>query len=199
VPADGSGSPQPLVTQAGQWKAAAFEPGGRSIVYYGRPSPQAKEQIWRAGVDSGSAPVQVLATPFNNGSPSLSPDGRWLAYSSDESGRNEVYVRSYPGAGGRWQVSLDGGTEPIWSPRGDEIFYRNVDAMMAATVRTQPTFEVTGRTRLFTGEYQAGNFRDQDYSVSTDGKTFAMLERVVGSRQALVVTLNWFDQFRARK
>jgi hypothetical protein len=71
--------------------------------------------------------------------------------------------------------------------------------MMSASVRTQPAFEVTGRTRLFAGGYQSGNFRDQDYSVSGDGKLFAMLERVVGNRQAMVVTLNWFDGFRARK
>jgi eukaryotic-like serine/threonine-protein kinase len=199
VATDGSGSPQPLVTQAGNWKATAFEPGGRGIVFSGSPTPQAKEEIWRVGVDSGSVPIKVLATPFNNFSPSLSPDGRWLAYVADESGRSEVYVRAYPGAGGRWQVSLEGGTEPLWSGRGGEIFYRNGDVMMSASVRTQPGFEVTGRTRLFAGEYQPGNWRDQNYSVSGDGKSFAMLERVVGTRQAMVVTLNWFDRFRAPK
>jgi eukaryotic-like serine/threonine-protein kinase len=199
VPADGSGSPQPLADQAGQWRATAFEPGGRGIVYSGAPSPGGKEEIWRVGVDSGSVPARILATAFDNGAPSLSPDGRWLAYTANESGRDEVYVRSYPGAGGRWQVSLEGGSEPIWSPKGGEIFYRNGDAMMAAAVRTQPAFEVTGRTQLFQGQYQTAGFRDQDYSVSNDGKTFAMLQRVVSTRQAIVVTLNWFDQFRAGK
>ncbi len=62
--------------------------------------------------------------------------------------------------------------------------------MMSASVRTQPGFEVTGRTPLFTGEYQPGNWRDHDYSVSRDGKSFVMLQRVVGTRQAMVVTLN---------
>src|SRR6185295_7223701 len=100
---------------------------------------------------------------------------------------------------GRWQVSLEGGTEPLWSGRGGEIFYRNGDVMMSASVQTQPGFEVTGRTRLFTGEYQPGSWRDQNYSVSGDGNSFAMLERVVGTRQAMVVTLNWFDRFRADK
>ena len=71
--------------------------------------------------------------------------------------------------------------------------------MMAAAVRTQPAFEVTGRTQLFHGQYQTAGFRDQDYSVSSDGKTFAMLQRVVSARQAIVVTLNWFDQFRTGK
>ena len=90
-------------------------------------------------------------------------------------------------------------TEPIWSPRGGEIFYRNLDVVMVAAVRTQPGFEVSERTRLFTGQYSFGGFRDHNYSVAPDGKTFAMLQAVVGSEQALVVTLNWFDRLRAQK
>ena len=151
-------------------------------------------------LEHGAKPTQVLASAFDNGSPSLSPDGRWLAYAANESGRNEVYVRPYPGPGGRWQVSLDGGTEPIWSPRGGEIFYRNGDAMMTAAVRTQPGFEVTGRTKLFTGQYGTAAFRDHNYSVTPDGSTFAMLQGIVGGpEQALVVTLNWFDKLREKK
>ena len=142
---------------------------------------------------------EVLASPFNNASPSLSPDGRWLAYSADESGRTEVYVRSYPGGGGRWQVSLDGGTEPVWSGRGDEIFYRHADDMMAASVRTRPGFEVTGRSLLFSGDYQRGAFREPNFSVSRGGRTFAMLERVVGTGQAIVVTLNLFSRSSSGK
>src|SRR5204863_9136495 len=138
---------------------------------------------------SGAVPHQVLATPFDNSGPSLSPDGHWLAYTANESGRPEVYVRSYPGTGGRWQVSLESGSEALWSPRGDEIFYRSGETMMAAAVRTKPAFEVTGRTRLFTGPYQTAFAQEPDYSVSADGKTFALLEPVVGARQAMVVTL----------
>ena len=106
-------------------------------------------------------------------------------------------MRPYPGPGGRWQVSLDGGTEPIWSPAGNEIFYRAGDAMIAAAVRVQPGFEITGRTKLFSAEYETANFLDQNYGVAPDGKSFFMLQRVVGTQQALVVTLNWFDQLRA--
>ncbi len=76
-----------------------------------------------------------------------------MAYISDESGRAEVYVRPYPDPGGRWQVSLDGGTEPRWSPTGREIFYRSGDRMMAAAVKTQGGFEVGSRTQLFEGPY----------------------------------------------
>ena len=121
-----------------------------------------------------------------------------MAYATNESGRYEVYVRSYPGAGGRWQVSLEGGVEPVWSSKGDEIFYRNGDAMMAAAVRTAPTFEVTARTKLFSGEYESSIGGVPNYAVSPDGKTFIMLQKVIGARQAMVVTLNLFDELRQR-
>jgi Tol biopolymer transport system component/tRNA A-37 threonylcarbamoyl transferase component Bud32 len=194
VPADGSGAPESLVVRPGQWWASSFEPDGRGFIYSGFTSPQAKEEIWQVRLEGGTAPRRVLATGFNNAAPSLSPDGRWLAYVADESGRDEVYVRPYPGPGGRWQVSLDGGTEPLWSPTGHEIFYRNGDLMIAAAVRTRAGFEVRGRTRLFTGSYDPAVFKGRNYDVTRDGRTFLMLQRVVGARQAVVVTLNWFDE-----
>jgi Tol biopolymer transport system component len=200
VPADGSGAPRVLLNQPGFWRPAAFEPGGRNLLFHGSSGGQgAQESIWRVGVDSGATPQQVLASPFSCNAPSLSPDGKWLTYATTESGRSEVYVRSYPGPGGRWQVSLGGGTEPIWSPAGNEIFYRGGDAVMAAAVRTQPSFEVTSRTRLFTGQYIADNPGDQDYAVAPDGKSFYMLQVVTTSQQAIVVTLNLFEQLRARR
>ena len=66
-----------------------------------------------------------LRTPFNETAPRFSPDGRWLAYISDESGRFEIYVQPYPGPGGKWQISTEGGTEPVWNPNGRELFYRS--------------------------------------------------------------------------
>jgi serine/threonine-protein kinase len=121
-----------------------------------------------------------------------------MAYVTNESGRDEVYVRPYPGPGGRWQVSLDGGSEPVWSTTG-EIFYRVNDDVMAAAVQTRAGFAVTGRTKLFTGVYERALYRVHNFDVSRDGRTFVMLQRVGGARQAIVVTLNWFDQFRAEK
>jgi serine/threonine-protein kinase len=194
LPADGSGTPEPLMADSGQWQPAGFESGGRAIVYSGRPAPGAKSEIRRISLDGGAKPQPVLTTPFDNGPVSLSPDGRYIAYASNESGRNEVYIRPYPGPGGRWQVSLEGGTEPIWSPAGGEIFYRHGDDMMTASVRTQPSLEVLGRSKLFTGQFESGNFRDHDYSVAADGKTFLMVQPVVGTEQALVVTLGWFGK-----
>jgi Tol biopolymer transport system component len=199
VPADGSGTPESLVTAPGQWVPAVFEPGGLGLVYHGGPTQQGKAEIWRVGVAGDRAPRQVLAGAFLNYNPSLAPDGRWMAYVSDESGRSEVYVRPYPGPGGRWQVSLDGGSEPVWSPTGREIFYRSGDRMMAATVRTQAGFEVGTRTELFEGSYDQVPFQLPNYDVTRDGRTFVMLQQVTGSAQSIFVTLNWFDQQRARR
>jgi tRNA A-37 threonylcarbamoyl transferase component Bud32 len=197
VPADGSGAPRELVSQPGFWRATGFEPGGRGLIYSGTGKNQKKEEIWRVGLDSGATPQRILGSDFDNGGPSLSPDGRWLAYVTNESGRKEVYVRPYAGPGGRWQVSLDGGAEAIWSPDGNEIFYRAGDDMIAAAVRTVPSFEVTGRTKLFAEDFMSAVFMDQNYSVMRGGKSLFMLRRVTGSRQAISVTLNWFDQLRA--
>jgi hypothetical protein len=198
VPADGSGAPQALVTEPGRWFPAVFEPGGRALVYHGVRPQQSKAEIWQAGL-TDSARHQVLAASFHNYDPSLSPDGRWMAYESDESGRFEVYVRPYPGPGGRWQVSLSGGAEPVWSPAGGEIFYRNGDDMMSASVRTQGGFEVGGRTRLFEGSYDVAPSGLTNYDVARDGRTFAMLQQVQGTAQSVFVTLNWFESLRQRR
>jgi serine/threonine-protein kinase len=195
VLADGSSPPESLVTTAGRWFPATFEPGGKALLYYGRTQEQTKSAIWRVATSGDRTPQQVLASGFNNFSPALSPDGKWMAYVSDESGRPEVYVRPYPGPGGRWQVSLNGGVEPVWSPNGREIFYRITDRMMAAAVRTQGGFEVGNRTELFSGGYnQFAGMRD--YDVTPDGQNFTLFQQVQGAAQTVYVTLNWFDQLR---
>jgi eukaryotic-like serine/threonine-protein kinase len=81
----------------------------------------------------------------------FSPDGHWIAYDSRESGRDEIYVRPYPGPGGKWQVSTDGGTEVVWNRNGRELFYRSGTKMMAVEVNTVPTFSAGKPTQLFDG------------------------------------------------
>jgi len=107
-----------------------------------------------------------------------------------------VYVRPYPGPGGRWQVSLEGGTEPVWSPTGKEIFYRDGDKMMTAAVRTVGAFEVGARNELFEGPFHTTSNQITNYDVTRDGKTFIMLQPVQGTAQTVFVTLNWFDQLK---
>jgi len=131
--------------------------------------------------------------------PAFSPDGRWVAYLSDESGRQEIYVRPFPGPGGKMQISTEGGTEPMWARNGRELFYRNGDKMMVTAVETQPVFAASKPELLFEAHYETGlSSFERDYDVSPDGQRFLMIK---GSEQEsaatqLNVVLNWSDELR---
>ena len=129
---------------------ASWMPDGEGLVYRGGTG--GREDLWYATLDS--TPIVLVETAFRELNPAISPDGRWLAYSSDESGRWEVYVRSIEGTGGRAQVSTGGGTNPVWARNGGELFYLGLDAsdasfyLTVATVRLDPDFAVESRERL---------------------------------------------------
>ena len=144
-------------------------------------------------LDSARTTRPYLQTPADEFAPAVSPDGQWVAYSSDESGRVEVYVRSFPEPGGKIQISLDGGTEPVWSRDGRELFYRNADRMMAASVQRQPEFSVERRAELFRGQYATSQYHAQ-HDVTPDGR-FVTAQGPQASSD-LVIVLNWFDQLR---
>jgi eukaryotic-like serine/threonine-protein kinase len=142
-----------------------------------------------------------LRTRFNESAPRFSPDGQWLAYISDESGRFEVYVQPYPGPGGKWQVSTDGGTEPVWNPNGRELFYREGDKMMAVDVTRQPSFSAGKPKMLFEGPYLPTPVTFPNYDVSPDGQRFLMLKSVDQSQAAptqINVVLNWFEELKQK-
>ena len=153
----------------------------------------------RPGVDTVATPI--VATPFTEESPTLSPDDRWLAHSSNESGREEVFVVPFPNAGAaKWPVSTQGGTEPLWSHSGKEIFFRDgAGNMVSVDVRTAPTFSIGGMKTLFgASSYLAYDARRQ-YDVSRDDSRFLMLRAFnPGSADRLVVVDNWFDEIRAK-
>ena len=127
----------------------------------------------------------------------FSPDGRWIAYTSSESGQSEVYVRSAEPGGGRWQVSTEGGLQPHWSAKGKELYYRIGDKMMVASVVTQPTFASARPRVLFQGSFQLGGAVD-NYDLTPDGREFLLL-RDASPRHGFSeykVVLNWFEELR---
>ncbi|HEX6643271.1 MAG TPA: hypothetical protein VF037_01255, partial [Gemmatimonadales bacterium] len=132
-----------------------------------------------------------LTSPADEVAPAVSRDGRWMAYVSNESGRAEVYVREFPGMGGRAQVSLDGGTEPAWSRDGRELYYRKGGALYAASVRPGAGFEIASRARLFVEPDYAADLTHRYYDVTPDGR-FVMIRDLEGGAR-LNVTLNWFQ------
>jgi serine/threonine-protein kinase len=127
--------------------------------------------------------------------PQVSPDGRRLAYTSDESGREEIYVQSFPALGGKWQVSVGGGKEPRWSSDSHELFFRHGDRMMAVDVQTKSTFKADRAHVLFEGPYARSDFWT-NYDVTGDGQRFVLLKEEDEARttEVLHVVLNWADE-----
>jgi len=154
-------------------------------------------ELWSLSLSAGSQPQPFAPSRFNESSPTFSPDGRWLAFVSDESGRTEVYVRPFPGSGESHTISVGGGSEPVWDRRGRELFYRNGDAVMVVAVTTQPTL-TAGRPRLlFTGPFVRGSDR-VNYDASPDGESFVMLDSGEDSGAATKINLmlNWFEELK---
>jgi tRNA A-37 threonylcarbamoyl transferase component Bud32 len=190
IAADGSERPESLYVANGGRVAGSVTPDGRSVVFQEYAS--GLDGIRSLAFDSAPASRMILPAAFSESEVALSPDGRWLAYQSDEADRMEVYVRPYPGPGGRVSVSLRGGTEPAWSRDGRELYYRAGDSLMAAAVSLSPTFAVTGRRALFNGAFlRAANSRE--YDPAPDGQHFVMISG--GTTQStLIVINNVFDR-----
>ena len=138
----------------------------------------------------------ITHTPESNETMArVSPDGRWVAYVSDESGSDQVVVQPFPN-GGRTQVSASGGTEPVWSRDGRTLFYRDGRSIMAASFTTAPGFAVTSRRALFDDRYVRATSPHANYDVSRDGKEFLLLRSLTNS--AFVVVHNWRAELWAR-
>ena len=176
----------------------------------GMPSRDGRSLLLRVGSGGGrdifvktegdSAQRPLVATDAEEFSPALSPDGHWLAYGSDESGRSQVYVRPFPDASrGRWQVSRTGGTEPLWSPVGNELFYRNSGGdLVSVEIAPGFDFRVTSERRLFSARDYVADSRNRAYSVAPDGKSFYFISALPGNPSQLVVVLNWFEELNAK-
>jgi tRNA A-37 threonylcarbamoyl transferase component Bud32/WD40 repeat protein len=152
----------------------------------------------RPGIDS--APQPLVATKFTEESPAFSPDGRWLAYSSDESGEKEVYVVPFPNtSAAKWPISSRGGREPVWSHSGRELFYRD-DAgnMIAVAVQTNPTFSPGRSTVLFQARGYVARAFPAQYAVSRDDRRFLMIRPLPIAPDELVVVENWFQELQSR-
>jgi hypothetical protein len=154
-------------------------------------------------LDAAAEQPQGGAFPPNDiheAAPAFSPDGHWLAYISDESGRYEVYVQPYPGPGGKTQISTDGGTEPVWNRNGRELFYRSGEKMMAVDITTQPSFSAGKPKMLFQGPYLPTGTTVPFYDVSPDGGRFLMLSPAEPTTPLtqIVVVQNWFEELKQR-
>jgi dipeptidyl aminopeptidase/acylaminoacyl peptidase len=195
--ADGSGVAEPLLALEHEQYPASFSGDGRFLIYR-ETHPATGRDLWVLPLEGDREPWAFTQTPPHSElAPALSPDGRWLAYASDLSGRSEVYVNGFPDPGGRRQVSVDGGTEPVWSRDGSELFYRSGAALMVAAVETTPDFRVRSRQMLFEGPYTHRRYHS-NYDVHPDGEWFVMIKPAEEESARLVVVLNWSEELRRR-
>ncbi len=165
---------------------ADVSPDGRSLLY----TEAEKDGIWMLPLTGQKKPVAWLAENAG-GAPRFSPDGRFVAYVSSESGRSEVYVRPFPGPGERWQVSRSGGERPVWSPNGRELYFLEQGRLMASAVRSDHGFESSTPVPLFEADFRVGFGGERDYDVAPDGRFLLLLTVPESRRRGIQVIANW--------
>jgi Tol biopolymer transport system component len=201
APADGSTAPVPISTSS---EAGCFpdsvSPDAKLVIGRGRGGRGGRGNstcLWSLAEASA---IKVTQNDFGRIDMQFSPDGRFVAYTSNESGRNEIYIEPAPGApsgtGGKHTISVDGGNTPRWSRTGRELFYLNTGKMMAVDIQTSPSFTAGKPKMLFEGPYSNG------YDVAPDGKRFLMVKAnappTATAQTELHFVLNWFEELQRR-
>jgi Tol biopolymer transport system component len=207
--ADGAGETQHLLDSKNLVFPYSFFPDGRRLAY-SELDPRSGYDLWTLALDVSEPghpkpgkPEPFLHTPAYEIFPAVSPDGRWIAYQSNESGTVEVYVRPFPGPGGRWQISSAGGTLPVWSRNGRELFFENLDHhIMVTDYERKNDLFVAGKPRLWSDQ-ALQDLPSLNYDLAPDGKRFAILPELKAPTEKngavhMNFLLNFFDDLRRR-
>jgi Tol biopolymer transport system component len=216
IRADGAAEAQPLLESKGDLRPYSFSPDGKRLAY-AELAMDTSFDLWTLPLDVSDAehpkpgkPELFLRTPFDEREPAFSPDGRWIAYSSAESGQYDVYVRPFPGGApsgsGKWQISTGGGRYPIWSSNGRELFYETLEnRIMAAAYTAKGDLFAADKPRAWSNMQILELFGTGIWNLdlSPDGKRFAVIPRpeATGDQKGSVhvtVLLNFFDELRRR-
>jgi len=187
VAADGSSAPQ-LIRETSVNSHVTATAGDYAAVTVN--DPLTSTDLWLLKLRDHNEMLVFKRTDATERQGSLSPDGHWLAYASNESGRSEIYVEPVPGPGGRWQISNDGGEQPRWVRHGREILYRNGTKMMSVSVQVQPVFRAGKASQLFDRRFDRGG-SVAGYDVTPDGQTFVMTRSEHASPTEVRVVIGW--------
>ena len=162
-----------LPSELSDWPTSVTPDG--NVLIFNEDHPNSSGDIWTLHLNKKDRPTPFLQTPATTWAGGLRPDGKWLVYVSLENGRSEVFVTAFPSGEGKWQISSDGGTEPVWSPDGRELFYRADDRMMVVPIETTPIFSPMKARTLFEGTYLHCCPGLAEYAVAPDGRSLLML------------------------
>jgi hypothetical protein len=204
VRADGSREPERLTNAEENHALSGISPDGRHLFFTRVLDATTHWEITRVDRSRNGEIAPFITGPFRRGTAEVSPDGRLISYRSDESGRFQIYVQTYPELEAKIAVSVEGGDEPVWSADSRELYYRLGDRVMAVEIRREPSLQASAPRMLFSGGYRpgGGGSRGREYHVAPDGR-FLMLKPVTADNAAahqpqLVVVLNWLEELRAR-
>jgi eukaryotic-like serine/threonine-protein kinase len=195
---DGGGPEEQLFSGERHQHLSGWTPDGETLLTEeGDTTVRDVGDLFEGKIGEKTATRLYLRTPFNKRGASLSPNGRWVAYATDESGRNDIYVQPFHGEGQRRPISTDGGMEPVWARNGRELFYRNGNKLMAVDVDTGLSFRAGTSRMLFEREYARLVWGETNYDVSSDGRRFLMIK---GENETpntdLQLILNWSEELK---
>jgi Tol biopolymer transport system component len=192
--ADGSGPIEHLTVPSGvPVLPQSLTPDGNVVAFV------KNADLWILQIEGDREPQPFITSPNSERFPKFSPDGKWIAYVSNELGPMNVYVSPYPKPDVKYLVSEEeGGGQPVWSPDGTELFYRIGNRMMVVSVETEPTFRPGRPEVLFEGRYVNSRIRiwNPYYDISPDGQRFLMIKDVEGRTGQINVVLNWFEELK---
>jgi len=210
IRADGAGDAQRLTESRNLQAAGSWRPDGK-VLAFSQLNPSTSGDIMTLPIEGDDKsgwkpgePKPFVNSTFTEGDPGFSPDGRWLAYESNESGSNEVYVRPFPGPGGKWQISTGGGVFPMWSRNGKELFYRTTDSkiMVVSYTASVDSFHADKPQLWSPGQFTGRGLGNYNFDLHPDGKRFAVL-KAPGTEQGAAVNkvsfiFNFFDEIRRK-
>ena len=199
--ADGRGTAEKLVSTPLPEFTREWSPDG-NYFFYVVGHPETGDDIWyleRGATGGGWESHPFRDTPFNETSSTFSPDGRYAAFTADDTGRYEIYVQDFPGGDRTWTVSSNGGSAPKWRGDGKELFYFEGDTLMTVSVSNNPVFSAGTPKRLFT-HGDTGQAPLRGYDVTDDGQTFVVVEPAEDAGPPVIrVVENWYEEFRGRE
>jgi len=190
---DGSGQAERLIRGELQRFPLSWTPDGQTLLF-GERSPETGFDIWLLSASGDTTPF--LQTSSNEKGAEISPNGRWVAYESDESGRPQIYICPFPQAEPKRQVSIEGGTDPLWKPNGRELFYRDGYKIMSVETETEGTLALAQPQLLFESDSYLTS--EGSYDVTADGEHFVMIDQSESARPPteLVLVQNWAEELK---